>query len=70
MSEKRSDQIQTCVLCKDEIDHFHPELNVLELSGHPPASICNDCIDQFLWWQQERFARLFPTTAARRFIKK
>ena len=59
-----------CTICKREITDFNPILNEMKLDGSRSAPICSECIDGFLKWQQERFAKLFPTAAAKKRYEK
>lgn len=55
-----------CTICKEEMTNYDPDLNKMRLDGSRSAAICSKCIERFLKWQQKRFARLFPTGAAKK----
>ena len=59
-----------CILCKKEIDRYNPKLNQLKIDESQSVDICLDCIDKFLKWQQNIFATLFPTKAAKKWASK
>ncbi len=59
-----------CIICKKPIMEYKKELNNLKLDGSASADICLDCSDKFLKWQQEIFAKLFPTKAAKNRFNK
>lgn len=56
----------TCALCDKEIGDYHASLNRLALEEGRSADLCEACIDRFLKWQQEKFAKLFPTSLAKK----
>lgn len=56
-----------CVICKNPIQNYNSELNHLKIDENQSADICQDCIDKFLKWQQGIFAKIFPTSAIKRF---
>lgn len=59
---------EKCALCGKEIAKYSEEINRLDLAGKKYANLCSDCVDIFLKWQQERFARMFPTAFAKRMF--
>lgn len=56
----------TCALCQRPIEPYDPSMSRLELDGGRAADLCPACIDRFLRWQQDVFARLFPTAAMKK----
>jgi hypothetical protein len=58
-----------CSLCKRMIEKYDPYLNHLKLDESRSVDICQSCIYKFLKWQQGVFAKLFPTKAAKRWVK-
>ena len=59
-----------CVLCKNNISEYTQEFNQLKLSESKAVDICHDCIQKFTKWQQELFAKIYPTTFAKKWVKK
>jgi len=59
-----------CILCKKEIERYDLKLNQLKIDESHSVDICLDCIDKFLKWQQNIFATLFPTKAAKKWSSK
>lgn len=63
-------EIMRCALCGRLIDGYAPTFNRLELGEGREAHLCAGCIDRFLKWQGERYARLFPTAAMKKRFKE
>ena len=59
-----------CALCGNEIENYHADINCLKIDQTHAVGICSECIRKFLDWQQERYAALFPTKRAKKFVKK
>lgn len=59
-----------CALCRQEIAEYHSSVNRLPLQEGRSADLCEACIDLFLKWQQEKFAKLFPTSLAKKRYAK
>lgn len=59
-----------CVLCEEEIKDYDPQFNLLKVGDDRSAAMCPECIKKFLKWQQELFVKLYPTTRAKKWIKK
>ncbi|MDD2717476.1 MAG: hypothetical protein PHW04_16420 [Candidatus Wallbacteria bacterium] len=59
-----------CYLCGTAIQNYNPAFHQLKIDESHTADICQVCIDKFVIWQQGKFARLFPTTAAKKRFKK
>lgn len=59
-----------CVLCQNPIRDYDPAFNRLQIDESRAVDICQECVDRFLKWQQGRYARLFPTNAAKKRFGK
>jgi hypothetical protein len=55
-----------CTLCDKPIIKYDPSFNHLKVDESHAAEICPECFDKIVKWQQEIFARLFPTSAAKK----
>lgn len=66
----RMEREVNCALCQKPIRNYDPAFNRLEIDESHAADICPECIDRFLKWQQRKFARLFPTSAAKKRFGK
>ena len=61
---------KTCRLCGKPISDYTERFNTLPLDEESSVDLCQACIDKFLRWQQERFAKLFPTAAIKKRFEK
>ncbi|MBN1576217.1 MAG: hypothetical protein JW913_06695 [Chitinispirillaceae bacterium] len=59
-----------CVLCEKVIDGYSREFNRLHIDETHSADICRGCLDKFVKWQQQTYAKLFPTAASKKFMEK
>jgi len=60
-----------CAICKKPIEKYDKSFNHLIIDESCAVDLCQNCIDKFLNWQGELFARLYPTSAMKkRFGKK
>ena len=59
-----------CKLCKKSIENYNPEFNQLKIDGSHNVNICLDCINKFMKWQQETYAKLFPTKIAKKYLER
>jgi hypothetical protein len=59
-----------CTLCKASIHDYSPDFNHLNIGESQSADICQACIDKFVRWQQNLYARLFPTAALKKIHRK
>ncbi len=66
----RQENHVSCALCRKPIGYYDPVFNRLEIGEGQAADICQECIDRFLKWQQKKYARLFPTSAAKKRFGK
>lgn len=55
------------VLNDSRFNSFNIDKNNLEKNS---VNICLNCVDKFMNWQQEIYAKLFPTKAAKRMYEK
>lgn len=70
MTEIQKDTPQ-CKLCERTIANYSPEFNHLEIDETHAVDICRDCLDKIFKWQQQIYAKLFPTKASKkRFSSK
>ena len=60
----------TCTLCERMIEKYQPALHQLVIDEHRSINICPDCVEKFAHWQQKKYAALFPTKAAKQWLKK
>jgi len=59
-----------CELCKKNILNYNADFNCLQLEENKSVNICSDCINKFLKWQQNIFAKLYPTKAIKKRYNK
>ncbi len=55
-----------CTLCKNPIKNYDPAFNHLKIDEVHAADICSECMDKIIKWQQGVYAKLFPTSAAKK----
>ncbi|MBB6481634.1 hypothetical protein [Spirochaeta isovalerica] len=55
-----------CALCGAVIDRYDEFLHHFDLGDGLEKEICSKCSDRILKHQQEVFAKLFPTKAAKK----
>jgi len=58
-----------CAICKKQVVGYNPKFNQLEI-GKFTADICGSCIDAVVKLQQKNLATLFPTTQAKKWVKR
>ena len=68
--DSSSENKKKCTLCEKEIPNYSLEFNHLEIDSTHSADICRDCLDKFFKWQQGIYAKLFPTKAMKRIVRK
>jgi hypothetical protein len=59
-----------CTLCKTDIGNYNPAFNHIDIDDSHGADICPECIRKIIKWQQNMYAKLFPTKTAKRIIDK
>ncbi|MFA5764119.1 MAG: hypothetical protein WC915_04875 [archaeon] len=59
-----------CKLCESDITNYSIEFNHLKINQTHEIDLCEDCIEKFTKWRQEKIARLFPTKNMKRLLKK
>ena len=70
LSRERNPMIFKCLLCGQEINHYHELSNRFVVDESRSVDIYSECIQKFIKWQQKKYAALFPTKAAKRYLKK
>ncbi len=59
-----------CNLCDNSIKDYNSSFNQLQIDELHNVDICQECIDKFVKWQQNKYAQLFPTkTLKKRLLK-
>jgi hypothetical protein len=59
-----------CFLCEKNIDGYNQEFNQLTANDLKTVDVCQECIKKFVKWQQGLFAKLYPTTMAKKWVNK
>lgn len=59
-----------CELCKTQTSEQPSEFNQLKINEDKTVFICQECIKKFGKWQQELFAKIYPTTMAKKWVKR
>lgn len=59
-----------CLFCQQPIPNFDARIHELALGEGRTVTLCSDCIQKFLKWQQGLFATFFPTKAAKKWKGK
>jgi len=57
-------------LCKTDIGNYNPAFNCNDIDDFHSADICPECFRKIITWQQNMYAKLFPTKMAKRVIEK
>jgi len=59
-----------CTLCGSQIKNYNPVFNHIPINDTRSADICTECVQKIVKWQQDIYAKLFPTKAAKKLTEK
>lgn len=59
-----------CFLCNKNIEGYNQEFNQFAVIDSKTVDICQSCITKFVKWQQGLFAKLYPTSMAKKWLSK
>jgi hypothetical protein len=57
-----------CTLCDEKIEGYNPMFNQLKIDEKHIVEICSECNQKIITWQQNTYAKLFPTKSAKKIL--